>query len=103
MTIVERALELVPSGCRIGLGSGHAAQEFVKALAERIRKEGFRVQGVATSEETASLGRHHNDANCISIGQRMVSLDLAKKMVDIFLTTPFDGGRHAKRIAEIDR
>jgi ribose 5-phosphate isomerase A len=57
MTIVERALELVPSDSRIGLGSGRAAQQFVKALAERIRKGGFRVQGVPTSEETARLAK----------------------------------------------
>ncbi len=57
MTIVERALELVPDGSRIGLGSGRAAQAFVKALGERIRNGRLRVQGVPTSEETARLSR----------------------------------------------
>jgi ribose 5-phosphate isomerase A len=57
MTIVERALELVPNASRIGLGSGRAAQAFVKALGERIRNGRLRVQGVPTSEETASLAR----------------------------------------------
>jgi ribose 5-phosphate isomerase A len=57
MTVVERALEFVPDGARVGLGSGRAAQAFVKALGERIRTEGLRVQGVPTSEETASLAR----------------------------------------------
>jgi ribose 5-phosphate isomerase A len=57
MTIVERALEMVPNSCRIGLGSGHAAQAFVKALGERIRNGSFRVHGVPTSEETARLAR----------------------------------------------
>jgi len=55
MTIVERALEWVPDGCRIGLGSGRASQAFVKALGARVRAGGLRVQGVPTSEETASL------------------------------------------------
>jgi ribose 5-phosphate isomerase A len=58
MTIVERALELVPNGCRIGLGSGRAAQAFVKTLGERLRNASFRVHGVPTSEETAKLARH---------------------------------------------
>jgi ribose 5-phosphate isomerase A len=58
MTIVERALELVPNGSPIGLGSGRAAQAFVKALGERLRKGSFRVHGVPTSEETARLARH---------------------------------------------
>ena len=57
MTIVERALELVPDGCRIGLGSGRAAQAFVKALGERVRKGDLRAQGVPTSHETASLAK----------------------------------------------
>jgi len=57
MTIVERALELVADGCRIGLGSGRAAQAFVKALGERVRKGDLRAQGVPTSHETASLAK----------------------------------------------
>ena len=57
MTIVERALELVPNGSRIGLGSGRAAQAFVKALGVRLRTGRFRVHGVPTSEETARLAR----------------------------------------------
>jgi ribose 5-phosphate isomerase A len=57
MTIVERALELVPNGSRIGLGSGRAARAFVKVLGEHVRKGDLRVQGVPTSEETAALAR----------------------------------------------
>jgi ribose 5-phosphate isomerase A len=55
MTIIERALELVANGTRIGLGSGRAARAFVQALGERVRDEGLRVYGVPTSEETAGL------------------------------------------------
>jgi ribose 5-phosphate isomerase A len=55
MTIIERALELVAEGSRIGLGTGHAAQAFVKALGERIRNRRLRIYGVPTSEETARL------------------------------------------------
>src|SRR5438552_8618183 len=43
--------------------------------------------------ESATLGRKHNDANVISIGQRMVDLDTALKIVETWLTTPFEGGR----------
>jgi ribose 5-phosphate isomerase A len=57
MTIVERALDLVPNSSRIGLGSGRAAQAFVKALGESIRSGRLRVHGVPTSEETANLAR----------------------------------------------
>lgn len=54
------------------------------------------------SEETARLGRAHNDANVIAIGARTIPLDLALRIVDIFLKTPFDGGRHARRIAMLE-
>jgi ribose 5-phosphate isomerase A len=57
VTIVERALELVPNGSRIGLGSGRAARAFVKALGQRVRDGRLSVYGVPTSEETASLAK----------------------------------------------
>ncbi|MEX0676060.1 MAG: ribose-5-phosphate isomerase RpiA [Pirellulales bacterium] len=52
--IAERALEMVPDGSAIGLGTGHAATAFLHALAERVRG-GFRVRGVPTSRESAEL------------------------------------------------
>ena len=56
-TIIERALDFVADNSSIGLGSGRAARAFVKALGERVREGGLRVQGVPTSEETATLAR----------------------------------------------
>jgi ribose 5-phosphate isomerase B len=56
---------------------------------------------VCWNEELARLSRAHNDANVISIGARMVSQELALKMLDIWLTTPFDGGRHARRLQKL--
>jgi ribose 5-phosphate isomerase A len=55
MTIVERALELVMNGSRIGLGSGRAARTFVEALGERVRNGRLHVHGVPTSDETERL------------------------------------------------
>lgn len=52
-------------------------------------------------EEIASLARQHNDANMIAIPARFVDLEVAFKMVDIFLTTEFEGGRHADRVNKI--
>jgi len=51
---------------------------------------------------TARYCRKHNDANVVSIGQRMISLELALEIVDIWLKTDFDGGRHRKRIDKIE-
>lgn len=52
--------------------------------------------------KSARLGRQHNDANVISIGERMVSLETALKIVRVWLDTPFEGGRHQYRIDLID-
>jgi ribose 5-phosphate isomerase B len=52
--------------------------------------------------ETARLGRQHNDANVISLGQRMISLDLALEIVRVWLETPFEGGRHIRRLEKLD-
>jgi ribose 5-phosphate isomerase A len=55
MTIIDRALELVADAGLIGLGSGRAAQAFVRALGEQVRGGSLRVRGVATSPATAAL------------------------------------------------
>jgi ribose 5-phosphate isomerase A len=57
MTIYERAVELIPDGAVVGLGSGKASTAFVKTLAERVRAGALRVRGVPTSEATAELAR----------------------------------------------
>jgi ribose 5-phosphate isomerase B len=54
----------------------------------------------------AQLSRRHNDANVLAMGGRIVATELAKEIVKLWLATPFDGGRHARRleqIAEIER
>ncbi|AQG79167.1 ribose-5-phosphate isomerase [Spirosoma montaniterrae] len=65
-----------------------------------------RVKGVRCAlcwnEESARLGRQHNDANVISIGERMISEEMALKIVQIWLDTPFEGGRHLARIQQLD-
>jgi ribose 5-phosphate isomerase B len=58
---------------------------------------------IAWSDDTARLGSQHNNANVLSIGERMVSLETAKRLVDIWLSTPFEGGRHVQRIEELAR
>lgn len=50
---------------------------------------------------TARYSRLHNDANVLSIGARVVGVGLAEEILDVWLTTPFEGGRHARRIAQI--
>jgi ribose 5-phosphate isomerase B len=76
-----------------GSGNGEAM------VANRVR--GVRC-ALCWNVESARLARAHNDANMLSIGQRLVSRMDALAILDAWLTTPFDGGRHARRIALID-
>jgi len=53
------------------------------------------------TKEIAALARQHNDANIISIPARFTSIQQAIEMVDTFLNTPFEGGRHGIRVEKI--
>ena len=65
-----------------------------------------RVKGVRCAlcwnVESARLARQHNNANVISLGQRMISLDEALAIVRVWLETEFEGGRHVRRIEMLD-
>ena len=76
-----------------GSGNGEAM------VANRVR--GVRC-ALCWNDESARFGRQHNDANVISLGQRMISLEIALTLVQIWLDTPFEGGRHVRRIQMID-
>ena len=54
------------------------------------------------SEETARLARAHNNANVMSLGARLTDEETAKKLVDVFLSTDFDGERHARRVEDLE-
>ncbi|MBQ7711680.1 MAG: ribose 5-phosphate isomerase B [Bacteroidales bacterium] len=53
--------------------------------------------------ELAQLGRAHNDANILSMPARFISTETAMQIVDMFLNTPFEGGRHARRVEKISQ
>ncbi|MEG1430723.1 MAG: RpiB/LacA/LacB family sugar-phosphate isomerase, partial [Oscillospiraceae bacterium] len=50
---------------------------------------------------SAEMTRRHNDANMLAMGAGMIGQNLADRIVDTFLTTPFEGGRHQRRVDEI--
>jgi len=76
-----------------GSGNGEAI------VANRVR--GVRC-ALCWSEESARLARAHNDSNVLSLGERLIGPELALAIVDVWLSTPFEGGRHVRRIALID-
>ena len=76
-----------------GSGNGEAI------VANKVR--GVRC-ALCWSVESARLSREHNDANVLSLGERLISLETALAIVRVWLSTPFEGGRHARRIAMIE-
>ena len=64
------------------------------------KHQGIRA-AICWQEELAVLARSHNNANIVCIPERFISLDEAKKIVTAFLTTEFEGGRHANRVGKM--
>jgi ribose 5-phosphate isomerase B len=54
------------------------------------------------SHDTAKWARGHNNANVLAIGERTIPIEMAIEIVDIWLATPFEGGRHARRVEKIE-
>ena len=52
---------------------------------------------------SATLSREHNDANILAMGARVIGIEMAKACVAVFLTTPFGGDRHARRVAKLGK
>ena len=76
-----------------GSGNGEAM------VANRVK--GVRC-AIAWDLRSARLSRQHNDANILSMGQRMLAIEEVIEIVELWLNTPFDGGRHLGRIQKID-
>ena len=77
--------------CTTGIG--------VSMVANKVK--GVRC-ALCVSPDMAHMTRAHNDANVIAMGQKYVDLATAKQIVDEFLSTPFEGGRHAERVNKIE-
>ncbi len=96
---IRPAAEAVARGeCERGIifgGSGNGEA----IVANKVK--GIRC-AVCWNLESTRLSRAHNDANIMSMGERMVTLEMALQMVELWLTTPFDGGRHERRIRLIE-
>ncbi len=96
---IRPAAEAVARGeCQRGVVLGGSGNGEAMA-ANRLR--GVRC-ALCWSTESARLARRHNDANMLSLGQRLLPLDGALEIVGVWLDTPFEGGRHARRIELLD-
>ena len=95
----ERAARAVAAGecdkgiviCTTGIGVSIAANKV----------KGIRC-ALCTDSLQAEMTRRHNDANMMALGAGITGGNLAKRMVEIFLHTEFEGGRHARRVALLD-
>lgn len=85
--VADKKCDLGVLCCTTGLGMSMAANKV----------KGIRA-AVCTNEMLAEMTRRHNNANVICMGQNVVSMELANTLVDIFISTDFDGGRHERRV-----
>ena len=76
--------------CGTGIGMSMAANKVAGVRA-----------AVVTDELSAEMSRRHNDANVFCAGARMMASDRIAKLVELFLATPFEGGRHERRVKKI--
>ena len=93
----HKVVEEVLAGANFGVlicGSGNGV-----SMAANKHK-GIRA-ALCWSEEITKLARQHNDANIISIPARFMSLETSKQIIKTFLTEPFEGGRHQRRVEKI--
>lgn len=96
---IRPAAEAVAKGeCERGIVFGGSGNGEAMA-ANKVR--GVRC-ALCWNEETARLSRQHNDANVLSIGERVIPEETALALVRVWLTTDFEGGRHAQRIAQLE-
>jgi ribose 5-phosphate isomerase B len=88
--VVEGACDRAILVCGTGLGMAIVANKF----------KGLRATPCAT-EYAAEMSRKHNDSNCLTLGGRTHTLEQALGIVRVWLETPFEGGRHARRVQKI--
>lgn len=97
--VIRPAAEAVARGeCTVGIilgGSGNG-EAMVANKVRNIRC------AVCWNEATARYAKEHNDANIISLGQRVISLETAFLVIDTWLAATFQGGRHARRIKQLE-
>ena len=76
--------------CGSGIGISMAANRNPKVRAALVH-----------DVTSARLSRMHNDANVVAFGQRLIGIEVAREALKVFLATPFEGGRHAGRVAKL--
>jgi ribose 5-phosphate isomerase B len=91
-TVAKREAEMGILVCGSGIGMSIAANKVA----------GIRAAAVTTVHE-AQMSREHNNANVLTLGARILSEDLALKIVERWLHTPFAGGRHQRRVEKISQ
>ena len=96
---VRPVAEAVASGeCERGVVLGGSGNGEAMA-ANRVR--GVRC-ALCWDEESARLSRAHNDANVLALGERVLDWPTVERILEVWLSTDFEGGRHARRIAMLD-
>lgn len=120
--LIEKGVEIIDFGTHSSESTDYAdyMHPLAKSIGEQELLKGVAVCGsgegmcmtankhphiraaLVWNEEIAEVTRQHNDANILCLPARFIELEAAKRMVDIFFATEFEGGRHQRRIDKID-
>lgn len=93
--VQENSIQSLPAEVGILIcGSG-------QGMAMRANKYAHIRAALCWSPETARLAREHNDANILCLGSRLIPPELCLQILQVFLSTAFSGGRHARRVAKV--
>jgi ribose 5-phosphate isomerase B len=90
VAVGEKSAEWGILVCGSGIGMSIVANKHAGVRAANVE-----------SIDAARLARQHNNANVLALGARLTTWDRAREIITIFLSTPFEGGRHAKRVEKI--
>ncbi|OGF69017.1 ribose-5-phosphate isomerase [Candidatus Giovannonibacteria bacterium RIFCSPLOWO2_02_FULL_45_14] len=100
---VAEAVSKDPDNSRGIVIGGSGQGEAIEAnRLKHVRAEVYYGGSPNSGLETVKLAREDNNANVLSLGARLISEEEAKKAIEIFLSTPFRGGRHTRRIEKLD-
>ena len=91
---------------KIGIGNDHSALELKAEIVDFLKEKGHEVVDYGTNSTEScdypvygeKVARAHNDCNILAFGARVVGAELAKMMVETWLNTEFEGGRHQRRV-----
>ncbi len=103
--LVQKMISSIPQETLNSLGEARGVLICGSGQGMAIRANRYRAirAALAWNEDVARLARQHNNANVLCLGARITPPETAKRLVEVFLLTPFEGGRHERRVEKLNQ